>query len=213
MPLPDLARPDTGSGAGRANWTLVGLAFLVAVAALAVVVSRHTDPSRVAVSGGSTPAALPVGGTAPAVDAVGWLNSGPLGPADLAGKVVLYDFWTFDCINCQHTLPYVKAWHARYAADGLVLLSIHSPEFSFEADPANVAHYVQDHGITYPVALDPHHDVWRAFGNHYWPAFYLYDREGHQRYIHFGEGSYAQTEDVIRALLGVDPASPRAAVA
>ena len=209
MPLRALARPETGSH--RHAWPVLALAALVVVAVLAVLVSRRADPARLKAGAGTgTGPALAVGDPAPTVQASGWLNTAPLGPADLAGKVVLYDFWTFDCSNCQHTLPYVKAWHARYARDGLVVLSVHSPEFSFEADPANVARYVQANGITYPVALDPQHVVWQAFANHYWPAFYLYDRDGHHRYTHFGEGSYADTENAIRALLGVDPSSPRA---
>ena len=125
---------------------------------------------------------------------------------------MLYDFWTYSCINCVHTLPHVKAWYARYAADGLVVLSIHTPEFEFEADPANVAKFVADNDIEYPVALDPHRDTWRAWDNHYWPAFYLYDRAGARRYVHFGEGRYDETEDELRSLLGVDPSSPRARV-
>jgi thiol-disulfide isomerase/thioredoxin len=150
--------------------------------------------------------------SSPPVDVSDWLNSEPIGPEDLRGKVVLYDFWTFACINCQHTLPYVKAWHERYAADGLVVLSVHSPELDFEADRANVVAFVAEHDIDYPVALDPHRSVWRAFGNHYWPTFYVDDRTGARRYQHFGEGRYDETEDVLRLLLGVDPTSPRADV-
>lgn len=148
--------------------------------------------------------------TAPPVDAHDWLNTEPLTPRELQGKVVLYDFWTFGCINCQHTLPYVKGWAARYARDGLVVLSIHTPEFPNEADPTNVARYVEDEQIRYPVALDPDRRVWRAWDNHFWPAFYLHDRDGRQRYFHAGEGAYDATEDAIRALLGVAPSSPRA---
>jgi thiol-disulfide isomerase/thioredoxin len=151
--------------------------------------------------------------SAPPIEATGWLNTAPLTPADVEGKVVLYDFWTYSCVNCVHTLPYVKAWYARYAADGLVVLSIHTPEFEFEADPRNVADFVAENGIEYPVALDPHRDTWRAWDNHYWPAFYVYDRTGARRYQHFGEGRYDETEDVLRSLLGVDPSSPRARVA
>jgi thiol-disulfide isomerase/thioredoxin len=192
---------------------------------VALVVARRTPPSVVARATRAAPAAapvarapvtLPVLSRAPAPDvtagATGWLNSAPLGPHDLAGKVVLYDFWTFECVNCQHTFPAVKAWHARYAADGLVVLSIHTPEFSAEADPANVARAVRDDGIAFPVALDADRRVWRAFDNHYWPAFFLYDRDGALRFTHIGEGAYADTENAVRALLGVDPSSPRASV-
>ncbi len=152
-------------------------------------------------------------GPAPPVTSTGWINSAPLTPAKLAGKVVLYDFWTFECINCQHTLPAVKAWYARYAPDGLVIVGVHTPEFEHEKDPAAVSDYVRRNGIDYPVALDPEWTTWRAFGNHYWPAFYLYDRSGSRRYVHFGEGSYDGTEDAIRLLLGVAPDAPRAQVA
>jgi thiol-disulfide isomerase/thioredoxin len=197
------------------------LVVVLAACVIAVVVARRTGGEQIAAAvGAGAPAAgtpLPVlpGGPAPDVTAgaTGWLNSDPLPPAALAGKVVLYDFWTFGCINCQHTLPAVKAWHARYAADGLVVLSIHTPEFAHEADPANVTAALTEQAVTYPVALDADRAVWRAFANHYWPAFFLYDRDGRPRYTHVGEGAYATTEDAIRALLGVDPASPRATVA
>jgi len=148
---------------------------------------------------------------APAIRASDWLNTEPLDASSLAGKVVLYDFWTFGCVNCRHTQPYVKAWHERYARDGLVVLSVHTPEFGYEADPANVRDYVRENGITYPVALDPDHTVWDAFDNHYWPQFYLHDRTGHRRLVRIGEGSYDGTEDAIRALLGIPPTAPRAA--
>jgi hypothetical protein len=106
----------------------------------------------------------------------------------------------------------VKAWQERYAVDGLIIVSIHTPEFDYEADPANVADFVDEEGIEYPVALDPDRAVWRQWSNHYWPAFYLYDTDGRLRVQHFGEGAYDSTEDAIRVLLGVDPASPRAGV-
>ncbi|MFM2078714.1 MAG: hypothetical protein RJA49_2604 [Actinomycetota bacterium] len=139
-----------------------------------------------------------------------WLNSPPLRDKDLVGHVVLVDFWTFGCINCQHTLSHVKAWFARYASDGLLLVSVHTPEFAYEAEPANVAEYVRREGISYPVTLDPHRVVWRAWDNHAWPAFYLYDRSGRLRLVHLGEGRYEATEDAIRALLGVEQSSARA---
>lgn len=214
-----MSEPVVSRATVRASMLVVALAACV----IAVVVARRTGGEQIAAAVGAPPAAaatappvLPVlaGGPAPdvTVGATGWLNSNPLPPAALAGRVVLYDFWTFGCVNCQHTLPAVKAWHARYAADGLVVLSIHTPEFAREADPANVAAALADRAITYPVALDADRDVWRAFANHYWPAFFLYDRTGQPRYTHIGEGAYAATEDAIRVLLGVDPASPRADV-
>ena len=110
-------------------------------------------------------------------------------------------------------MPQVKAWYSRYAGDGLVILSIHTPEFAYEAVPENVADYVDEQGIGYPVALDPEGQIWRTWGNHYWPAFYLYDEAGRLRLRHFGEGSYATIEDAIRVLLAVNPSSRRAIVA
>jgi len=194
--------------------SLLALFALLAVAIGAVVVSGRTTPdtiSSVAAVNGNT--SLPVlAEAAPKITASGWLNTAPLDTQDLEGKVVLYDFWTFGCINCVHTLPHLKAWDERYRVDGLVVLSIHTPEFTYEADPANVHRFVSENDIRYPVALDPDRLTWRAFANRYWPAFYLHDRDGKRRYQHFGEGAYERTEDNIRALLGVDPSSPRAVV-
>lgn len=194
---------------------VAGLIALVVLAGIGINRAHATDPERIADAGAELDFdALPVlAPSAPAVVADGWLNTPPLGPSDLAGKVVLYDFWTFGCINCQHTLPHVKAWYERYARDGLVVLSVHTPEFDYEADPERVAEYVRSNSIAFPVALDPHRRVWRSFENHYWPAFYVHDRAGARRYVHFGEGRYDLTEDVLRALLEVDSSSPRAAVA
>jgi thiol-disulfide isomerase/thioredoxin len=197
------------------------LAALVVVAAVAVIAGRRATPDEVARAAGqprtsfAVAADLPVlsPGPAPSIEAnQGWLNTSPLTDADVIGEVVLYDFWTFGCINCKHTLPHLKAWQQRYAADGLVILSIHTPEFDYEADAANVAEFVDSEGIEYPVALDPDSAVWREWDNHYWPAFYLYDQQGRLRVQHFGEGAYDTTEDALRVLLGVAPDSPRAAV-
>jgi thiol-disulfide isomerase/thioredoxin len=191
---------------------LVALIALLAVAIGAVVVSRQTSPDAIATTAAPRDlSSLPVlADSAPPVKASGWLNTEPLDARALAGKVVLYDFWTYGCFNCVNTLPHVKAWHERYQSDGLVVLSIHTPEFSHEADPANVRRFVDDNDITYPVALDPDRATWRAFANRYWPAFYLHDRDGKRRYQHFGEGAYELTEDTIRTLLGVEMNSERA---
>lgn len=194
---------------------LVGLVALVLVATLAVAVARHTDAS--ALRDRSAPVAterdLAVeADSAPPVVPDGWLNTPGIAPDDLVGKVVLYEFWTFGCSNCRAVLPHVKAWAERYGPEGLVVVSIHTPEFDHEADPEAVADFVRDEAISFPVALDPDRSVWRAFGNHYWPAFYLHDGQGRRRLTHFGEGSYDQTEDAIRALLGVGPDVPRAEV-
>jgi thiol-disulfide isomerase/thioredoxin len=130
-----------------------------------------------------------------------WINSAPLTTQRLRGKVVLVDFWTYSCINCLRTLPYLKAWDARYRKDGLVILGVHSPEFSFEHSLGNVRAAVKRLGIHYPVALDNDFATWTAYQNQYWPADYLIDRTGRIRDVHFGEGQYAQTEAKIRQLL------------
>jgi cytochrome c biogenesis protein CcdA/thiol-disulfide isomerase/thioredoxin len=130
-----------------------------------------------------------------------WLNSSPLSLDALRGKVVLIDFWTYSCINCLRTLPYVEGWYRTYRSDGLVVVGVHSPEFAFEHVPANVERAVRSLGVRYPVALDNDFGTWRAWGNRYWPAEYFIDRRGHVRYAHFGEGEYARSEAVIRTLL------------
>src|SRR5262249_2202352 len=143
---------------------------------------------------------LPVGRTAPALDSTGWINSSPLTTADLRGKVVLYDFWTYSCINCQRTFPYLRSWYDRYRSAGLVIVGIHSPEFDFEHVRSNVEAAVKRYDVTWPVALDNDMKIWDAFANQYWPADYLADRQGKIRYTHFGEGDYTNTENVIRSL-------------
>ncbi len=130
-----------------------------------------------------------------------WLNSKPLTLASLRGKVVLIDFWTYSCVNCIRTLPYVKRWYETYRDAGLVVVGVHTPEFAFEHVPVNVESAVSSFGIDYPVALDNDFGTWTAWGNRYWPAEYYVDRRGHVRYAHFGEGDYAETEKVIRTLL------------
>ena len=130
-----------------------------------------------------------------------WINSDPLTIHGLQGKVVLVDFWTYTCINCIRTLPYLKEWHAKYQDDGLVILGIHTPEFDFEKDLDNVVKATRDYGIEYPVVQDNDYRTWRAYANRYWPAKYLIDQEGIVRYTHFGEGKYAETELKIRELL------------
>ncbi|MFT4053175.1 MAG: cytochrome c biogenesis protein DipZ [Novosphingobium sp.] len=131
----------------------------------------------------------------------GWINSSALTPASLRGKVVLVDFWTYSCINCLRSLPYVRAWAEKYRDQGLVVIGVHTPEFAFERDADNVRKAVRDLGIDYPVAIDNDHGVWRAFGNRYWPAHYFIDGKGRIRYHHFGEGDYAQSERMIQRLL------------
>ncbi|MGU3305628.1 cytochrome c biogenesis protein DipZ [Pseudomonas sp. M5A4_2d] len=146
--------------------------------------------------------ALPIEGTLPPLDgAVQWLNSPPLSAEALKGKVVLVDFWTYSCINCLRTLPYVKAWAEKYHDQGLVVIGVHAPEFAFERDVNNVTKAMKDLGITYPVAIDNNYKIWRAFNNQYWPAHYFSDAKGQIRYHHFGEGDYAESERVIQQLL------------
>jgi cytochrome c biogenesis protein CcdA/thiol-disulfide isomerase/thioredoxin len=130
-----------------------------------------------------------------------WLNSKPLTLAQLEGKVVLIDFWTYSCINCLRTLPHVRGWWETYRDAGLVVVGVHSPEFAFERVPENVRGAVAELGVEYPVALDPDFRTWNAWLNRYWPAKYLIDRRGHVRYAHFGEGSYDETEQALRMLL------------
>ncbi|MCY1494182.1 Protein DipZ [compost metagenome] len=145
---------------------------------------------------------LPVEGPFPSLDgAVQWLNSKPLTPAELRGKVVLVDFWTYSCINCIRTIPYVRAWAEKYRDQGLVVIGVHAPEFAFEKQIGNVEKAVLDFKITYPVAIDNDFAIWRAFSNSYWPAHYFIDAEGQIRYTHFGEGDYEGSERVIQDLL------------
>ncbi|CAO3425368.1 cytochrome c biogenesis protein DipZ [Azospirillum endophyticum] len=154
---------------------------------------------------------LPVEGQLPPLDgAMGWLNSEPLAAEDLRGKVVLIDFWTYSCINCIRTLPYLRAWAEKYRDQGLVVIGVHAPEFAFEKRVGNVQKALRDFAITYPVAIDNDFRIWRAFGNSYWPAFYIADAAGRIRHHQFGEGGYEQTERVIQDLLA-EAAGSRAA--
>lgn len=130
-----------------------------------------------------------------------WLNSPPLNTEMLRGKVVLVDFWTYSCINCLRTLPYLKAWNEKYRDQGLVIIGVHAPEFAFEKDAHNVAQAVGELGLTYPVAIDNQYAIWNAFKNKYWPAHYLIDAKGVMREHHFGEDAYAETEQMIQTLL------------
>jgi thiol-disulfide isomerase/thioredoxin len=133
-----------------------------------------------------------------------WLNSAPLGSAELRGHVVLVDFWTLTCINWLRTAPYVRAWSHAYRNDGLVVIGVHTPEFSFEHEIDRVRQATTERGIDYPVAVDNDYAIWSAFDNHYWPALYFVDADGIIRDHHFGEGRYEQSERVIQRLLGVE---------
>ncbi|HTY18880.1 MAG TPA: cytochrome c biogenesis protein DipZ [Myxococcota bacterium] len=215
-------------GAGAWIRRGLGAAVLLAVAAIALGVDRGflTRASLAGTAsleqglldelhpGGAPPAphttasaapaseALPVEGTLPSLSgAVAWLNSPPLDREALAGKVVLVDFWTYSCINCLRTLPYVRAWAEKYRDRGLIVIGVHAPEFAFEKDVHNVERAVSDLQITYPVAIDNDYAIWNAFDNRYWPAHYFIDAQGRIRHHHFGEGGYDESERVIQELL------------
>jgi cytochrome c biogenesis protein CcdA/thiol-disulfide isomerase/thioredoxin len=165
---------------------------------------EHVAPPAAAAGAvaGAAAGRVPVEGQLPALSgAVAWLNSPPLTPQALRGKVVLIDFWTYSCINCLRALPYVKSWYQRYKDQGLVVIGVHAPEFAFEKDAGNVTRAVHELGITYPVALDNNYAIWKAFDNQYWPAHYFIDAQGRIRGHHFGEGDYADSEQLIRRLL------------
>jgi thiol-disulfide isomerase/thioredoxin len=150
-----------------------------------------------------TAGSLPVEGHLPGFDgATGWLNSPPLSAADLQGKVVLVDFWTYTCINWLRTLAYIRAWAEKYQDQGLVVIGVHTPEFPFERDVENVRQAAKDMAVRYPVALDSDYAIWQAFANRFWPAVYIADAEGRIRHHQFGEGGYAECEMVIQRLLG-----------
>jgi cytochrome c biogenesis protein CcdA/thiol-disulfide isomerase/thioredoxin len=181
--------------------SVVAIAFGADTGALAKVSKGNTTTlereliDRLGMGDKSSPVAPSFAG------ATGWLNSRPLTAKDLRGKVVLVDFWTYSCVNCLRSLPYVRAWHERYAKEGLVVVGVHSPEFAFERDAGNVKTAAADLKVRYPIALDNDFAIWKAFDNQYWPAHYLIDAQGRIRYHHFGEGNYAETEQMIRRLL------------
>ncbi len=163
-----------------------------------------TAPSGVGmVSSVKLPArSLPDLGPAPELKNRTWLNTdAPLHLSDLRGKVVGLEMWTFDCINCQHVMPHLKAWYARYKAEGFVLIGNHYPEFSNEADLNNLKNAIARDGIQYPVAQDNDGETWDAYDNMYWPTLYLIDKRGHMRYVHIGEGAYDEIEGNIQSLL------------
>lgn len=139
---------------------------------------------------------------APKIIGETWFNSQPLAPKDLKGKIVLYDFWTYSCVNCQRTIPHLKEWWAKYKNMGFVMIGIHSPEFEFEKNPKNVEQAIKEMGIEWPVVMDNDHKNWDNFANRYWPAKYLADKDGNIIYTHFGEGNYKETEMAIQELIG-----------
>jgi len=145
---------------------------------------------------------LPIEGELPSLgSATEWLNSQPLTAAGLRGTVVLIDFWTYTCINWLRSLPYVRAWAEKYKDHGLIVIGVHAPEFAFEKNVGNVRRAAKDMRVDYPIAIDNDHAIWHAFNNHYWPALYFVDAQGHIRHHQFGEGDYEQSEMIIQQLL------------
>jgi cytochrome c biogenesis protein CcdA/thiol-disulfide isomerase/thioredoxin len=203
-------------GAGEWIRRGLGVAVLVAVIAIALGWDRglltqlsYTGTNRVEQSlinainphSPSVPGTQSEGELPSLSGASSWLNSAPLTPEALRGRVVVIDFWTYSCINCLRSLPYVEAWYSRYKDHGLVVIGVHTPEFAFERNEDNVRRAVSDLGISYPVALDNDYAIWRAFNNQYWPAHYFVDSTGRIRGPHYGEGDYDQSEQIIRQLL------------
>jgi thiol-disulfide isomerase/thioredoxin len=186
-------------------------AMIIAAAQPAVICSVRAQSSKtMAAHKGATntqqmvPATirLPIEGELPSLhSATLWLNSQPLTPNSLRGKVVLVEFWTYSCINWRRQLPYVRAWADRYQDQGLVVIGVHAPEFSFEKNIDNVRHATKDVRIDYPIVIDNDHAIWRAFNNEYWPALYFVDAQGRIRHHQFGEGEYEQSEMIIQQLM------------
>ncbi|HKV72964.1 MAG TPA: cytochrome c biogenesis protein DipZ [Gemmatimonadales bacterium] len=220
---------------GAEEWIRRGLGVMVLVGVVAIAMGWDTGVLRrlsLASTSGveqglinrltpagyteAQPGALPAGneGEMPSIDgAVAWLNSPPLTREGLKGKVVLVDFWTYSCINCLRSIPYVEAWYEKYHDQGLVVIGVHTPEFAFEKDSGNVANAVKNLKLTYPIAIDSKYTIWNAFQNQYWPAHYLIDAKGVIRSHHFGEGAYAETEMQIQQLLRErDGAMPKGGV-
>lgn len=202
-------------GLGAEEWLRRGLGVLV-VAGVAVIAlgwdtrflaplsffnTAKTEQNLIARLDTSSPAKDGMRIAPPLEGATQWLNAPPLTQRSLRGKVVLVDFWTYSCINCLRTLPYLKAWDEKYRAQGLVIIGVHAPEFAFEKIQTNVEKAILELGIRYPVAMDNDYAIWNAYQNQYWPAHYLIDAHGRIRHQHFGEGAYAETEQMIQTLL------------
>jgi thiol-disulfide isomerase/thioredoxin len=191
----------------RYRIALAAVAVLIVVAVLVTVVRMPPPPATASTTGGEV---LPASQRSEAPEFTGidaWLNSPPLTRADLKGKVVLIDFWTFSCVNCVRTIPHLQVLYNAYKNDGFVIVGVHSPEFDFERVKANVAAAVTRLGVSWPVAVDSRMDTWNAYQNQYWPAEYLLDQEGRVAYTSFGEGDYTQTDAAVAQLLGVTTAA------
>jgi len=172
------------------------IAFILFGCSIGEDMTQQMDPAM------PVTASLPDLGPAPELTNDTWLNvDSPLRLADLRGKVVIVEMWTFGCINCQHVMPALKEWHSKYKDAGLVIIGNHFPEFSYEADLENLKEAIAQNDIQYAVAQDNDGATWKAYKNHYWPALYLIDKQGHIRYVHIGEGRYSETEKNIKALL------------
>ena len=178
-------------------------ALLAALLSATAVATTGTSTAARAAASATTPAgALPDFGPAPEFPGIErWLNTPPLTLAQLRGRVVLLDFWTYSCINCLRTLPHVNRWAETYTPQGLTVVGMHTPEFSYERSTPNVEAAMRRYGVKHPVAQDNRYATWKAYDNKYWPAVYLIDAQGRIRYKHFGEGDYDRTEGVIRTLL------------
>ena len=192
-------------------YILLGIFIILIVGAIAVLSMKPVELNRgpantVPVSSSGTPSLLPVlSEHMPEFTGISkWWNTEngqPLTPESLKDKVVLVDFWTYSCINCIRTQPVLKKFWDTYKDDGLVIVGVHTPEFAFEKDPANVDGAIKKAGLAYPIALDADYKTWNTYGNRYWPAGYFFDRQGRLRFTHFGEGNYDEQENVIRELL------------
>jgi thiol-disulfide isomerase/thioredoxin len=191
----------------------VGIAVVALIAGFGIYFNSPSLNATAGGTGGKFVTAVSDNGTRVAIDKSqfrqapelagisNYINTGEFKLADLKGKVVLVDFWTYSCINCIRTIPYLNAWYEKYADDGLVIVGVHAPEFDFEKNPENVQAALEKFGIKYPVVQDNEHGTWDAYQNRYWPRKYLVDDEGYIRYDHIGEGSYGETEKVIKSLL------------
>ena len=205
LPALYVAKPVTASDSKRARVKAVSSAAPAAPAGGGAMMMAATEKpapggAMMSAQGASGPEKTE-GALPPLTGATAWLNSKPLTPESLRGKVVVVDFWAYSCINCLRAMPYVNAWYRHYKAAGLVVLGVHSPEFAFEKDIANVRAAVKQFDIQYPVALDNEMAIWKAFNNKFWPAHYFVDAKGQIRGHHFGEGKYAKSEREIRRLL------------
>ena len=174
------------------------IALMAGLAACSTNISGNESATSLQVQSAS----LPDLGPAPELTNPAWLNTdSPLRLADLRGKVVGVEMWTFGCVNCQHVMPWLKSWYAKYKDQGFVLIGNHFPEFGYESDLDNLKAAVAQNGIDYPVAQDNDGATWKAYHNSYWPTLYLIAKQGHIRYVHIGEGAYAQPETTIKTLL------------